>query len=273
MDAKDAIHEPDDQRPHPDNSRASLDDGDIRTVGAVGRGVGVARPGGVSQIPASIVRAICQIMVTVEAVKKSQKNQHGGYMFASTDDIYAALTRKMGEVGLILLSLEDRAEIKRVEKDGKVAQWMHAEFSFVLATETDTWSDPRAKRTLFLQVTGPQTFQAAQSFAEKAYMRSLFKLPSGDMDLDSMPQAETEEDQLGLSAVRRRKSSSGAKKDGTDIVFNELRGEISGADSREDLRVIKQKSWTVWQEMPGRWREILEAEFEDKLAELSETTP
>ncbi len=48
-------------------------------------------------IPASIVAAMCKVQATVEAVKKSQRNQHGQYMFASTDDIYAALARKLGE--------------------------------------------------------------------------------------------------------------------------------------------------------------------------------
>jgi len=221
-----------------------------------------------ARIPASIVRAICQVQVTVEAVKKSQRNQHGGYHFASTDDIYAATTRKMGEVGLVPLALEERAEIKRVEKDGKTVQWMHAEYSFVLATETDTWTHPNLKRTLYIQVTGPQTFQAAQSYVEKAFLRSLFKLPTGDMDLDSMPQAETEEDQNDLLAPRKRKSSSAAKKDGTDVVFNELRGAISGADGPADLALIRRNNNNVWEQMPPRWRQILDAEYEDRMADF-----
>ena len=55
----------------------------------------------VERIPKSIVRAVCEIKKTLEAVAKTQRNSHGGYMFSSTDDIYAALTRKMGEVGLL----------------------------------------------------------------------------------------------------------------------------------------------------------------------------
>ena len=223
---------------------------------------------GVTPIPSSIVQALCQIMVTVDAVKKSQRNQHGGYNFASTDDIYAAVTRKMGEVGLILLSLEDRCEIKRIEKDGKTAQWAHMEFSFVLATTADTWTDARAKRTLYIQVTGPQTFQAAQSYVEKAYLRSLLKLPTGDMDLDSMPQAESEEDRSDLMAPRKRKSSAAAKRDGTDVVFNELRGAVSGADGPADLELIKRNNWQTWESLPPAWRKILDAEFEDKMAEF-----
>lgn len=246
--------------------------GDVSQCSAGGHrhGNGGAVAGGVTPIPSSIVQALCQIMVTVDAVKKSQRNQHGGYNFASTDDIYAAVTRKMGEVGLILLSLEDRCEIKRIEKDGKTAQWAHMEFSFVLATTADTWTDQRAKRTLYIQVTGPQTFQAAQSYVEKAYLRSLLKLPTGDMDLDSMPQADNEEDQHDLLAPRKRKSSAAAKRDGTDVAFNELRGAISGADGPADLALIKRNNWSMWDTLPPAWRKIVDAEFEDKMAEFGE---
>lgn len=226
----------------------------------------------VTPIPASIVQAICQIMTTVDAVKKSQRNQHGSYQYASTDDIYASLTRKMGEVGLIVMSLEQKCEVKRVERDGKTAQWAHMEFAFVLATTRDTWTDERAMRTLYIQITGAQSFQAAQSYAEKAYLRSLFKLPTGDMDLDSMPQADTEEDQIDMARPRKAKSSSSAKKDGTDVVFNELRGAISGADGPADLANIKKQSFATWQSMPERWRQILDDEFEDKMREFEAVT-
>lgn len=222
----------------------------------------------VATVPASIVQAICQIMVTVDAVKKSQRNQHGGYNYAGTDDIYAAVTRKMGEVGLICMSLEDKCEVKRVEKDGKTSQWAHMEFSFVLATADATWSDTRARRTLYIQVTGPQTFQAAQSYAEKSYLRSLFKLPTGDMDLDSMPQADSEDDQVALSRRGPRKSSSQSKKDGDDVPFNELRGAISGADGPAELAKIRTDHWTFWNALPPRWRQIVDDEYADRMQEL-----
>lgn len=141
-------------------------------------------------IPGSIVKAICAVMTTLEAVKKSQHNKHGGYNFASTDDIYAAITKKMGEVGLVCLALEDgKPEIERFpDKDGTPKPWMKAAYLFILATEDATWSDPNSRRSIFIQITGPQTFQAAQSYCEKSYLRSLFKIPTGDMDLDSLPE-------------------------------------------------------------------------------------
>lgn len=228
-----------------------------------------SRSSPVQPIHGSIVKAICEIMQTVESVSKSQRNAHGGYNFASTDDIYAAVTRKMGHVGLVLITREDACEIVRVEKDGKVSQWARLTFSFVLATSEGTWADANARRTLFIQVTGAQTFQAAQSYAEKAFLRSLFKLPTGDMDLDSMPQSDTEEGQIALNASPRRKSSSSAKKDGTDKTFNEIRRDISGALNAEHLRHIRENWADEWSTAPARWHEILEDEYADKIEALS----
>lgn len=144
----------------------------------------------ITPIPASIVAAIAAVMSTLEAVKKSNRNQHGGYNYASTDDIYAAITKKMGELRFVMLCLEESPpEIKTLTgKDGKSVQWMRICHLFVLATEKDTWTDPRLRRTLTLPLTGPQSFQAAQSYNEKSLLRSLFKIPTGDVDLDSLPE-------------------------------------------------------------------------------------
>jgi hypothetical protein len=225
----------------------------------------------VETIPGSIVKAICAIQSSLGAVSKSNRNAHGGYNFASADDIYAALTRKMGEVGLCIVSLEDLCEIKRVEGkdskgDTKISQWAHMEFSFVLATEDATWTDKRAKRTLYIQVTGAQTFQAAQSYAEKAYLRSLFKIPTGDMDLDSMPQADNEDDMVALSRGGKRKSSSAAKKDGTSELFNEIRGKVQTAPTREILTQIRTLYSEEWEVMPTRVLELLDNEYEDRMS-------
>lgn len=224
----------------------------------------------VETIPGSIVKAICAIKAHAEAVKKSQRNSHGGYMFASTDDIYAALTRKMGEVGLAILSLEDECEIVRIEKDGKISQWARVVYSFVFCTEDATWTHKSLRRSLYIQVTGPQTFQAAQSYAEKSFMRSTFKLPTGDMDLDSMPQAESEDDQVALARPGKRKSSAEGKRDGSVKLFNEIRAQIARAASRDVLMQVRTLFAEEWSNMPPRWSETLDEDYDVRLAGFAE---
>jgi hypothetical protein len=219
-------------------------------------------------IPPSIVTAICKVMGAIEAVKKTAKNPHGGYMFASTDDIYAEIIRRQAEAGLVLMCLEEHPpEINRVEKDGKTSQWCRFSFSFVLATTESTWTDPRSRRTLYVQITGPQTFQAAQSYASKAFLKALYLLPTGDMDLDSIAQADTEEDQIALNGNGRkpRKSSSSAKKDGTTEIFNELKHKIETCDDADLLMSLREVSMETWDTLPARWSALLDETYEDRM--------
>lgn len=215
-----------------------------------------------AQIPPSIVAAILHVKAKVEPVKKSQRNSHGGYQFASTDDIYAATTRLMAEAGLVIMPLEAAPpEIVKNEKDGKTSQWGKFTFSFVLATKDATWSDPCLRRTLFIQITGPQTFQAAESYAVKTLLRSLFKLPTGDMDLDSVAEAETIEAQEALNGKHKRKSSAESKRDGTTETFNAIRKKIGDARTIDDLRDVKLAHAEDISTMPEKWSTIIDDEM------------
>lgn len=220
---------------------------------------------------ASIVQAVCMVQAGMEAVRKDGKNQHGGYMFASTDSIYAELTKRLAGAGLVILCLEDEEpRIERIEKEGKTSQWGRFVFSFVLATAEATWTDKSCRRTLMLQITGPQTFMAAQSYAEKAFLRSLFKLPTGDMDLDSMAQADTMEGQSALAGNgTKRKSSAGAKKDGTPDVFNDIRKQIAQAPNRDVLRQVRTIYAEEWAAMPERWAQMLDDDYEVRMDDLA----
>lgn len=69
-------------------------------------------------------------------------------------------------------------------------------------------------------------------------------------------------------ASNRRKSSSQAKKDGDDIAFNELRGAVSGADTLDDLGTILSANAEFMDTLPVGWVRIVQAEIEDKRADL-----
>ena len=110
---------------------------------------------------------------------------------------------------------------------------------------------------------------AAQSYAEKALLRSLFKIATGDIDLDSMPQADTEESQEALVGNgRKRKSSSAAKKDGTTDTFNGLRAAITAAPSLDVLMTLKGEYAEAIAEMPERWATLIDEDFISKSDEL-----
>ena len=229
---------------------------------------------------ASIVKALCKVQASIEAVPKSQHNRHGNYNYASADDIYAAVTRKLGEAGLVIYPLElTPVEIKRVEisstdREGnvekKTAQWGKFHFGYALMTEEATWFDPRSAQSLLLQILGPQSHNAAESYAQKTYLRALLKLPTGDMDLDSLPQADTEEDQMALNAngKGKRKSSAEGKRDGSVKTFNEIRAKVMECKTADMLQQVRTLYAEEWNTLPRAWAETLSEDYEVKLSEF-----
>jgi len=213
----------------------------------------------VQDMPASIVQAIAKIQRAVQSVKKDGRNAHGGYDFASTDAVYAALSVKMGEAGLTILTLEHEPEIKTVDGPKGPQRWCRFRFQFVLASEGDTWTDANCARTLYMQVLGPQTHMAAQSYAEKTFLRSLFKLPTGDLDLDQLP---TDEEK-----PTKKKSSAQAKREGLWEAFQE---ELAAVDTFDRVLEIERRFADEFKGTNDAWRGQFYDALEVKRAQVSE---
>lgn len=174
-------------------------------------------------IPGEIIKAISQVQLHVAVVSKANKNEFGKYKYTSADDIYASLTNKLAEIGLVIIPIElSPVETKTVETQKGPKLWGRFHYGFVLAAGDSTWFDARNSRTLFIQLEGAQTFQAAESYLQKTYLRALFKIPTGDLDLDAIPKEED---------VQAAKAKSKGKP--------KLDEKASRAKANELLKVIK----------------------------------
>lgn len=212
----------------------------------------------VQDMPASIVQAIAKIQRAVQSVKRDGRNAHGGYDYASTDAVYAALSAKMGEAGLTILTLEHDPEIKTVDGPKGPQRWCRFKFQFVLASQEGvTWTDAACARTLYMQVLGPQTHMAAQSYAEKTFLRSLFKLPTGDLDLDQLP---TDDEK-----PTKRKSSSQAKKDG---LWESFQSELEHIETFDQVLELEMRYKDSFQKLNSNWRGQFYDALEVKRAEV-----
>lgn len=212
----------------------------------------------VQDIHPSIVMAIANVQANMKSVAKDGRNGHGGYDFSSTDAIYASLSVKMGQAELTMITLEDEPEMKIVEttdKQGNIRkqQWCKFGFQFILATPEGTWTDDRCKRSLFIQILGAQTFMAAQSYAEKSFLRSLFKIPTGDLDLDALPQDE---------AATPRISSAKAKRDG---VWEKFQNEL---ETVEEMAGVVELETRYTSKMPAKWKTPMYDALESKRQSL-----
>ena len=238
-------------------------------------------------IPTSIAVAIARVALGINhAVEKDQINKHGGYKFASTDAIYAALTKIMGAEGLVCIPLQVE-DPSKTEINGKI--YVKFVFQFLLATQEASWTHDWNRRTVWIQMTGPQTFQAGQSYAEKSYLKALFKLATGDLDLEVSANHQIDQSEFGelprAQQVQKkpgydkegRPTSHAAKKDPQLVAdFNLIKSAIPAETDVEALDEAKQNQVTVndagspleWGRFPIKWANDLEEEYKQRRFDL-----
>jgi hypothetical protein len=133
-----------------------------------------------SAMSAKIVAAIAAVMGKVPKLAKGERNTHANYNFASIDDFLEAVRPLMADAGLVIASDEDSFEVL----DGG---WLKMRFAFSVHCGGDSYG-PLRRSIMTQSKMGSQSFGAAQSYAEKQFLRSLFKIATGEGDADSHAQ-------------------------------------------------------------------------------------
>lgn len=125
----------------------------------------------------NIFKAVLAVRKAVKKIAFDAENPHGKYKYASSDAIVAGLRDAMDEQGLILFVNEK--SFSRLEEGG-----VQITFTFRLYTENAEMDC--GERTVIMKWQGPQTFQGAQSYATKAFLKSFFLLTTGEPDQESL---------------------------------------------------------------------------------------
>ena len=138
-------------------------------------------------MPPKVAAAVNAVMAEVPKLEKTEKNTHGNYNFTSIDDFLEALRPLCAEHGLIIIQDEESFELKQTPKsDGKMTTWLIVKFRFTLVhTSGETWACRPARTIMVNAAMGAQAFGAAQSYALKMFMRSLFQVATGEADVDT----------------------------------------------------------------------------------------
>jgi hypothetical protein len=177
-------------------------------------------------MPKAVSEAISKVMGGIEKLAKDNKNAHGNYNFVSVDDFIELVNPLCAAAGLIIV--QDEGETKLIDTKtsaGKESTTLLQEYRFYLCHSSGVVWDKPITRRLLIQITGPQTFGAAQSYALKSFMRSLFQIPTGDKDGDDIkPDAmvrvnEPVKKDLQAEATRIRKELMKAGTGGTQAVL------------------------------------------------------
>jgi hypothetical protein len=138
----------------------------------------------VEHLPAispEVTHAIYAVREEVSNLIKTGWNEKGRYPFVSIDQFYEKVGAASAKAGIWWHPIET-----------DVQPWSGGDFvmfryAFTLThTKGGTYTD-FARVTVFHPLEGPQTTGSAMSYAEKVFMRMLFKIPSGEADGDNVP--------------------------------------------------------------------------------------
>lgn len=147
---------------------------------------------GYPALPPKVAHAVAAVMKGVKRIEKGDRNKHGGYNFTSVDDFLDSTRPLCAAAGLVIIPDEDTVDTIDTtsgEGNGKRTTWLRIRFTFTLSHESgETW-EHRPRRTVMVNASmGSQAYGAAQSYAMKQFLRSLFQIATGDgEDADTQP--------------------------------------------------------------------------------------
>lgn len=149
------------------------------------REVALPTPVHIAVIPAVISDAISAITGELGTVSKGAYNEFDKYSYTSVDQIYELVASHLAQRRLNIIPIELADVMIVTGPDGK--NWGKFVIGFVFTLGDVQYFDPHMRETLFIRINGPQTFSGAKSYAQKSFLRHLFKIATGEPDLDSLP--------------------------------------------------------------------------------------
>jgi len=225
-----------------------------------------------ASMPPKVASAVSAVMSAVPKLAKTSKNSHGNYNFASIDDFLEAIRPLCAKNGLIISQDEEHFELR----DG----WLFMRFAFTLAHSSgEVWGHQDRRSIMVSSKMGAQAFGAAQSYALKQYMRSLFQVATGEkgIDADEHPSADLPTHTTGgMTKMHdrtvkdgRQKTSSQAKKDGDSELFN----MVAQCEASLDLTALLEEQRQAIEAMPANWQNIFNEKFDERMADLNSYRP
>jgi len=153
-----------------------------------------------ASMPEAVAGAVNAVMGRIKGLLKTERNRAGGYRFASIDDFLGAVNPLCAKAGLIILQDELDARLVHDGTELTNRSWLWTTFTFTLVHKSGALYGPLT-RSVMVPASGAQAFGAAQSYALKQFMRSLFQIPTGDgEDADAIaPRRLRERTRLGMS--------------------------------------------------------------------------
>jgi hypothetical protein len=142
-------------------------------------------------MPIEVAKAVIAVAKQIKQLGRDAKNEWGGWQYASVDAFYGAIGPLMAEAGLFTVvdeSAPPTVETRESTNDkgvSKTGKWLTSHYDITLHHESGASWGP-IRRTMMVLASGPQAFGHGVSYVDKYFLRTLFKVPTGEQgEVDS----------------------------------------------------------------------------------------
>ncbi len=144
------------------------------------------------RMPPEIAKSIVQAMAKVKRLENDAENKFQHYKYASVDAFFEALGPILSECKIFSIPNEIDSEVMQLSSTddrgvSKVSNWLVVNYEMVIYHESGVEFALPPKR-IQVVASGPQSYGAWMSYAEKFVWKGLLKIPTGDADVDDMDQ-------------------------------------------------------------------------------------
>jgi hypothetical protein len=127
-------------------------------------------------MPKSVAAKVVAVSRNIKKLHHDKRNEYASYNYVSVDSFYEALGPIMADAGLFVIVDEVSATADK--------GFLTANYELFLVSEEGDSYGP-IHRQVTVKASGPQSYASAQSYAEKYFLRQIFKVPTGEQDADS----------------------------------------------------------------------------------------
>lgn len=125
-----------------------------------------------------LLTAIAAATAEVKRIAKANDNKEQKYRYSSIDDFLAMTGPICATHGIVIVQQETGCAIG-VKKNTEMVQFT---YEFTIYHSATGQSLPPIRRTVEVYRTGAQATGAAQSYAQKTFLRGLLQIPTGDTE-------------------------------------------------------------------------------------------
>jgi len=185
--------------------------------------------------PAKLAAALVAVSAAVKQLGKTERNDFAKYDFVSVDKFYAVVGHLMAEHGVHCIPDCVESEVITNQKTGKPL--LRERWAFTLVHESGAMAGP-FHRTVTVPAEGAQAHGSSESYAQKQFLRGVFRVPTGDKD-DTDYGDKPEHAPAANAPTKRLTVQTESMKDWTDIIERPSGTvELNAAKSRAEFKPL-----------------------------------